>query len=170
LILLELGDKNAHAALLEQALDRFGKADNPLVANDIAWMSAVQPWKGDDVVQAVALAEKALKLSPNNPTYLTTLGATLYRAGRFDEAVLRLKEAQAAPFGDSSGPRILLFFAMAEHRLGHADQAKQWLQKAVKAIDQLPSSLSWDQRLELRLLREEAEAVLKMPSGAKGHP
>jgi tetratricopeptide (TPR) repeat protein len=104
LILLQQGDKDAHAAILQQALERFGKTDNSMLANDIAWMSAVQPCKGDAVTQAVELADKALKLSPNNPAYLTTLGAALYRAGKFDMSAERLHEAQTA-LGIEGNPR-----------------------------------------------------------------
>ncbi len=70
-----------------------------------------------------------------------------------------------------------LFLAMAHHRLCHADEARKYLAKAGKWIDQAEKKretsetavwFPWDQRLELRLLRGEAEELLKeSKSGAK---
>jgi WD40 repeat protein/tetratricopeptide (TPR) repeat protein len=164
LILLQQGDKDEHTRLVKQALERFGKTDNPVAANDIGWMSVVQFQNGDAATKVFNLAEKALELSPNNPSLLTTLGAALYRAGKFDKSVQRLREAEAAS-GNVGNARTFFFLAMAEHRLGHADQAKECLQKALKTIDQSTSFLGWDHRLELRLLRAEVEAVLKTLPG-----
>ena len=62
---------------------------------------------------------------------------------------------------------------MTEHRLGHSDAAKKWLQKADKEIDE-PSSeeakitnAAWYRQLTLQLLRREAEELLKKESGVK---
>ena len=61
---------------------------------------------------------------------LNTLGASLYRAGRFGEAIRRLNESiQALDGGDV--PKGFAFLAMAHHRLGHGDEAKRWLDKLV---------------------------------------
>ena len=40
----------------------------------------------DDFSLPVALAERALQINPQNVSYLNTLGAVFYRAGRYDEA------------------------------------------------------------------------------------
>jgi hypothetical protein len=57
---------------------------------------------------------------------------------------------------------------MTEHRLGRSDEAKKWLEKAVKAIDQPPperpqdgKAIAWNRRLTLQLLRREAEELVK---------
>jgi hypothetical protein len=96
----------------------------------------------------------------------------LYRAGRFEDAVKRLTEAEEA-FKEAKSPRSSivynwLFQAMTEHRLGHAEEAKQWLAKAIKDIEQLPqdrpqvgAAMPWNRRLTLQLLRREAEELLK---------
>jgi hypothetical protein len=56
---------------------------------------------------------------------------------------------------------------MAQHRLGHADEAKQWLDKAVAwtdktfaEADQGAAELLWNRRLTLKLLRDEATTLL----------
>jgi hypothetical protein len=56
-----------------------------------------------------------------------------------------------------------LFLALAHQRLGHGVDARQWLHRATHD----PSAgvvVSWRHSLERRLLRAEAEALLK---GAK---
>ncbi len=57
---------------------------------------------------------------------------------------------------------------MSHDRLHHAAEARQWLAKAVGWIDQAEREkpkkgvgrLHWDQRLELHLLRREAEGMI----------
>jgi hypothetical protein len=62
---------------------------------------------------------------------------------------------------------------MAHHRAGHAEEAKKWLDKATawtdKALSQHETQtgrrLSFADRTMLRLLRAEAEAMIKGPAG-----
>jgi hypothetical protein len=64
---------------------------------------------------------------------------------------------------------------MAHHRLGHADEARRWLYKAVERIDRLSQEmtgeaadvprLSWKQRSTLDRLRREAEALVQGAAG-----
>lgn len=119
----------------------------------------------------VQLAERALSAKSNDPQYLGTLGAALYRAGQLDAAIQRLN---AAVKSGATG-REWLFLAMAHHRLGHAFEARMWLDRAAKWIDQATDEklkgaatrLPWDQRLELQHLRREAEELLKTPEPKK---
>jgi hypothetical protein len=59
------------------------------------------------------------------------------------------------------------FLAMAHHRLGHAEQARHWLDKASRQGERpKPAKTSgapfpWNRRLTLQLLRREAEQLLK---------
>jgi tetratricopeptide (TPR) repeat protein len=161
LVLLQCGDDETRHQVLSEAFRRFSSTTDPAVANTIAWMCVIQPWKRGHQDDILALAQRSVKLRPNNYNLLNTLGAALYRAGRFDASVLRLNEAMSMR-GQAVGTMWdYLFLSMAEHRLGNADKAKEWLQKAVNVIERSQSTLSWDQRLEMRLLRDEAEAVLK---------
>jgi hypothetical protein len=69
------------------------------------------------------------------------------------------------------------FLATAHHHLGHAEEARRWLEKAVRWLDQadwfrppdVGVSPTWPERLEARLLRREAEALVKgaAPPAAK---
>ena len=61
--------------------------------------------------------------------YLNTRGAVLYRAGRHAEAVKVLREGMALhPQGGEFHDWV--FLALAEHRLGHADAARDAATKA----------------------------------------
>jgi hypothetical protein len=46
---------------------------------------------------------------------------------------------------------------MAHHRLGHKEEAKSWLAKAVRYMEQASDAR---ERLELQILRREAEALI----------
>ena len=100
---------------------------------------------------------------------LNTLGAALYRAGRFEEAIRRLNESiQARDGGDD--PKGFAFLAMAHHRLGHRDEAKRWLDKLVAYQPKEGADFSWDD-VEIRILRREAESlILGSPPAAPQSP
>ena len=89
---------------------------------------------------------------------LKTLGAALYRAGRFEEAIRRLDESIQAR-GDGGDPKGFAFLAMAHHRLGHRDEAKRWLDKLVAYRPKEGADFSWDD-VEIRILRREAESMI----------
>jgi tetratricopeptide (TPR) repeat protein len=111
---------------------------------------------------------------------LKTLGAALYRAGRLEEAVQRLSEAVRA-YGRDGTHTYWLFLAMAHQRLGHAEEARRWLDQAVRWLDRAgwyqPTDVgssptlwaTWWARLEAQLLRREAEALVNgaAPPAAK---
>ena len=56
---------------------------------------------------------------------------------------------------------------MVQHRLGDADEAKQWLDKAVAWTEKIfaeahqgTADLSWNRRLTLKLIRDQATTLL----------
>jgi hypothetical protein len=89
---------------------------------------------------------------------LRSLGALLYRAGRFDEAKSALEERIRLSSGEST-PQDWAFLSLILHRLGRRGEALQWLGRfrSRRASDH-PMAF-WDE-LEIRLLRSEAEAVI----------
>ena len=119
------------------------------------------------------MAEAALRKDPQTGWTSTILGAALYRADRFAEAVRRLNEANAA--WEQAGtkpamysPAYLWFFlAMAHQRKGDAAEARRWLDKAQKWMEQETQDSrnpAWNRRLTLQLLRREAEQLLGAPA------
>ena len=123
----------------------------------------------DEINTVILLAEKTLAADPKNCDKLKLLGAVLYRAGKFDDAVKRLAEAEAA-YPEAKNPRgsiiyCRLFQAMSLHGKNQAGEAKKYLDKAVQAIDEPPAKSkdanagTWNRRLTLELLRGEVEAL-----------
>jgi WD40 repeat protein len=173
---LGAGDAAGYRKVCTDMLGRFGKVNNADLRNMVAWTCVLGPDALADQAQGVSLAEKALASQPGNYLYLNTLGAALYRAGRYHAAVKQLNASMKAS-GTGGSAHDWLFLAMAHQHLGHADQARQWLDKAVPAVEEASrekraapgmAAPSWDTRLELQLLRREAEALIKAePAPAK---
>jgi tetratricopeptide (TPR) repeat protein len=73
--------------------------------------------------EAYALIEKALKLSPEDPFILDSLGWVQYRRGNFDEALKNLKSA----YGSRPDPEIAAHLGEVLWKLGQHDEAsKVW--------------------------------------------
>ena len=156
-------------------LERFGKTEDAGAARWAAWTCCLTPDAVPDAGPLVALADLAIRDDPKNISYMITLGAALYRAGHYEESRRRLGDANAAweaslAYRKPRSPAITWFFlAMAHHRLGHAQEARQWLDKAVQWTRKVMKeeqakadgyALSWDVRLTLELLGREAEVLL----------
>jgi serine/threonine protein kinase/WD40 repeat protein/tetratricopeptide (TPR) repeat protein len=172
LLRLHLGDRDGYRKVCSGMLERFGQSADVNVARWTSWTCVLSPSAEADWGLVIRLAENNLAADPKNCDKLQNLGAVFYRAGRFEEADQRLTEAEAA-FHEAKNPTSSsrynwLFQAMTQHRLGHTEEARRWLEKAVNDIDQPPperpqdeKASAWNRRLTLQLLRREAEELLK---------
>jgi WD40 repeat protein/serine/threonine protein kinase/tetratricopeptide (TPR) repeat protein len=158
LLRLAAGDRAGYRLACTRLLERFAQVTSTATANLVAWTCVLGPGAVKDPTVVLHLAEKAVADEPKSYQPLNTLGAALYRAGRHAEAVKRLEEAVKVQ-GKGGTAWDWLFLAMAHHRLGHAKEAREWLARA--RPQEADRRLSWDQRLELQLLRREAEELLK---------
>jgi hypothetical protein len=159
------GDESAYRGACLELLRTFEAAGvAPDAANDIAWACALGAGAVDDYEPLIRLAGSAVA-GRHDPARLNTLGAILYRAGRFAESVRQLERAVAARGGGGS-VHDALFLAMAHHRLGHGDEARSWLRRAnspppVAAFRPDPAEGTlWHSGPELDLLRREAAATV----------
>jgi tetratricopeptide (TPR) repeat protein len=171
LVYLQRGDRGGFRKACAAMREHFRRSARPDAVHLTVWTCIQVPDALEDWTPLTHWAEKTLTADPNNFDRLTVLGALLYRAGRFEEAARRLREADAA-FRQANRPTMTiastwLFLALAHERLGHPDEARQWLAKAVREIDQSqaepakdPSARMWNQRLSLGLFRREAEALI----------
>jgi serine/threonine protein kinase/WD40 repeat protein/tetratricopeptide (TPR) repeat protein len=169
------GDRDGYRRVCAEALERFGRTENVEAANYVAWTCVLGPEAVHDLEQAVRLAAQALDADPQD-AYAVTLGAAHFRAGRFREAIRRLEQAGNAKEDDPtqvtpySPAYRWLFLAMAHQRLGHAAEARRWLDKAsrwMKRQAQDPSNPAeglWNRRLTLQLLLREAQALRDRPA------
>ncbi len=156
LALLKHGETDAYHRLCRRALERHGDTPYSTVANNVAWICALAPDALTDFAPAIALAETAVrraKAAGEKHSSLNTLGALLYRAGRYKEAIARLTEGVAA--GGKATDYDWAFLAMAQQRLGATAEAHKLFAKMAPATPAAP--FSW-RGLELELLRREAAA------------
>jgi tetratricopeptide (TPR) repeat protein len=160
---LALGDHGEYVAACRHLLEKFGAASlAPKTANNVAWSCALGAAAVADYGPPVRLAELAAARSAQNR--LNTLGAVLYRAGRVDEAIEQLGRSVAA-HGAGGRHYDALFLAMAHHRLGHAEEARNWLRRASEVTPvamrkpDASGPSSWIPRVEIEMLRREAAAL-----------
>lgn len=153
------GDRDGLRRSIAELVGRSAPTIGPGKANDVAWWCcSMAP---DDMVgmgMVVHLAEIAFEGGDDSSkaNCLNTLGAALYRAGRFDDAIRRLEEGIRLR-GGASVAQDWAFLAMAHQCLGHRDEARRWLDRFRNRPPDTDPDHFWIE-LEIRLLRSEAEA------------
>jgi tetratricopeptide (TPR) repeat protein len=111
-----------------------------------------------DPARAVELARKAVELSPEVGDFWSALGVARYRLGEWDAAIAALENAESLTPEEDPATRGF-FLAMSHWRLGHADAARAWYDKAVAWMEK-------NRPRDEALLRFRAEAeALTGPSG-----
>jgi tetratricopeptide (TPR) repeat protein len=133
-------------------------ADDPELLDDLSWRFVRAP-QGTraDYLRALRRVEAAVRLAPENSTYVKTLGVALYRVGRYAQALEALRRATALDAAKNHGPTPteLAFLAMAHWQLGDKPQAHFWYDKAVQWMDK-----NQPKDEELIGFRAEAAALL----------
>jgi tetratricopeptide (TPR) repeat protein len=167
LIRLALCDHPGYRSDCAEAVRQYSVTADPNAARGVAWTCALAPGAVDDWKAPVRLAEQASRANPKNPTFSTTLGAVLYRAGRSEEAIQPLENATKMferPGTDcvSASPVCAwLFLALAHHRRGHAEEARRCFNKASELADrEMNNQVMFDRKLAVELLRREATAAI----------
>jgi tetratricopeptide (TPR) repeat protein len=163
-----LGDTAGYRSYVALMFKRYDKDSPPY-----DWLAyAGGLWEGAvETKRLLELAEHALE-HDNAPWWFHVAGIAHYRAGQFEKAIGRLQESLKNP-GWQSGPGHAseLGIALAHHRLGHAQEARQWLDKAEqwydKAVqDALASPYGratlyhWPEWPSFVVLRREAHKVI----------
>jgi tetratricopeptide (TPR) repeat protein len=115
---------------IENAADVQVERLNLLMAQEAgAWELALSAWRivkypalsSDAYGLALGAADRANMLEPDTGSYVTTLGAAQYRAGRYDDALATLTRSD--DLNDGVSPRDAAFLAMAHQKLDHAREA-----------------------------------------------
>jgi len=143
--------------------------DWPDLHNRAAWLLATHPIREQrDAGRAVALAQKAVELDPNEPTLWNTLGVARYRAGRWNDAIAALTRSMDLAHGQYESFDTFLL-AMAHWHLGNKQEASVLYARARQWMDQ---NMSSDE--ELGRFRAEAAQLLQIddraPSETKKPP
>jgi Flp pilus assembly protein TadD len=84
----------------------------------------------DGYERSIALGREAIALNPTDPVAHSSLGTSLARLGRGDEAA---KEIQAALALDAKEPAVLWDAAVVAMLRGRTPEAFEWLRKAADA-------------------------------------
>jgi eukaryotic-like serine/threonine-protein kinase len=167
LSLLEMGDLPGYRSASGKLVSQYSKTSDPNSLNSAAWFCTYAPDAVADLAVPVQMAEKALAGYPPvlKRLALNTLGAALYRAGRFDEAIARLDESVKASDGVGV-PQDWAFLAMAHRKKGNDNEARSWLEKLRSHKPDEKAGLSTDV-VECRMFLKEAEALLREPPPAR---
>jgi tetratricopeptide (TPR) repeat protein len=169
-LLLLSGDRLGYGKACGRMAERYGKAPN-LRAYHVARACTLAPDAVPEASLPGRLAEKELQASAGQFWSLTEQGALHYRAGRFPQAVSLFEQSLRAD--PKAGKAVLnwLWLALAHQRLGKAEEARRWLDKATAWLDQYRDGMpdraedelglhlhNW---LEAHVLRREAEKLIR---------
>ncbi len=163
---LSAGDVAGYRKTCGTLREVTSECEDPQSASLVAWTCALAPDAVDDYAPIIALAQRAVDASPNNNQYLKALAAILFRAEQVEAAITQLTDlAQREASHDrpqSASPVYTQYFlAMAYHRQGNADEARECLEQAAERTErEIEDHASWNRRLTLDLLRREAEAMI----------
>lgn len=153
-------DATLPESLRKQALELAEKRHvSPLDLNDRSWSLAAQPGRTIDQYElAIRCAEAACELVPDNGPFLNTLGVARYRAGKFAEAIETLTRSNElnSKVLEASVPADIAFLAMAHHQLGHADEARTFLEQ----LRQLLETDRWKTDAESKAFLQEATPLI----------
>jgi len=171
------GDRPAYSRTCARMTEQYGKAEDPR-SYHVARTCTLAPDSVADAPLPGRLAEKELKNFARETWSLTEQGALAYRVGRFEQAVPLFEQSLQA---DSKPGRALvnwLWLALAKQRLGKAEEAHRWLNKAQAWLDQyrdgMPAraeaelGLHLHNWLEAHVLRREAEALIQSSASRNG--
>jgi Flp pilus assembly protein TadD len=96
--------------------------------NDLADLLSEFGSGKNDLERALALAQKAKSLSPENPAIFDTLGWIYYRRGDVNQAIEWLGKAQTK---NAENPIVNFHLGMAYNRAGNPGKAKEYLRIAL---------------------------------------
>jgi WD40 repeat protein/tetratricopeptide (TPR) repeat protein/tRNA A-37 threonylcarbamoyl transferase component Bud32 len=172
------GDAKRYRSACEELLRRFGQTEDWEEAEALGLICLLRPESLRDLAPLVDLIGRWVAKRPQQSASHRVLGVALYRVGKFKDAIQRFHKAIDLD-GESLLFQTCLFQAMAHKQLGETDEAKRWFAQGIRLINRLarPSpddaddeKLSWPVRLEIDLLRREAETLIKGTPAAPDKP
>lgn len=124
-----LGDAQAGLEQWDEAFRTYEEAlkinpENDLVLNNYAYFLSLQE---KELAKALEMALKANKLSPNNASYLDTVGWVYYQQGKYEKAEEFIRSSLDT--GEAS-PEVMEHLGDVLDKLGKGDEAMEWWKKA----------------------------------------
>jgi len=178
---MAMQDKLQIRRTIDEYLELADQRDNGQGWNELYRTSSFNndekiPWERLHALAIIAL-DKALESKKNLADYNETLGAILYRLGRYEEAKEALDRSVAARLavpptnGPSSRPAMdttqttklgtfyqHTFMTLIQYRLGNLDQLNVD-REMMKRADEATPAKSWHARLQRNLLKEEVRVT-----------
>jgi tetratricopeptide (TPR) repeat protein len=151
-------------------LNLFGDTQDPFIAERAGKLCLLLPGEHPNDSRAAQLCDKAMSMRPEVSWFQLASAIAKYRAGQFQDALDRLRIADAQA-GEQVYCRVLieLFRAMSQHQLGKQEAAQDSLKKAIDRLnataptaeDEVPDyGPGWHDRLMGEVIRREAEALI----------
>jgi WD40 repeat protein len=151
-------------AVRQEALAQAGRRPmEPLSLNRAAWEVVRKPApEAVALRKALAMAEEAARLAPDDGLVANTLGVALYRAGQHPRALEALTRSEKLNAARSRVPHPadLAFLAMTAHRLGRPDEARGYLAR----LQEMMRRPEWARQDQPREFLGEAERLLNGPA------
>jgi tetratricopeptide (TPR) repeat protein len=162
------GDVERYRAACREMLDRFEGESvvNPMTAERTAKTCALAPKSVPDLSRAQRMAQRSIAGTQRHAYYrqfILAKGLMDYRGGRPDEAVEWLEQFAPEAGGTDYDATAFAALAMAQHRLGRADPARQSLALARAIIAERPDGWlrgefwNW---MHAEILMREAEELM----------
>jgi tetratricopeptide (TPR) repeat protein len=156
---LALDDLASYRNTCRQMVEQFRATKDPNEAKNVTWAATLGPGAVADYQGVEKMMQPLMNAKNPSWTYLNTYGALLYRKGDYRGAVNYLRRSIDAQKGIGSWADWF-FRAMALHRQRQSG-AQQALATAKRLANQ--TSHSWDHKIEIGHLVDEAERELKLP-------
>lgn len=159
---LILGRDEEYHRVCEKLLSRFRAVTDPRECEWLGRACLLNPPTADHLQKSIALIDRALATDkatyPNwlYPYFLFARGLAEYRSGQYEKA-LAICEGEAAAI---LGPAPKLIAALAHHRLGHEEAARQALAKAEASYDWTGDPVRKRDGWMYFILRREAQALI----------
>jgi serine/threonine-protein kinase len=170
-LLVQSGDLDAYRRHCAQVAKRFGKTNDPTIAERMTKDCLILPSSGADLDIVADMADSAIAADPDHwgaTFFQFAKGLSEYRQGHFTSAVQRMQKVLATPgefeFRDAEAHLVL---AMAHHQLKQADEARAALAEGSAIIDAKPKvgsgalGVDWNDWLIAHALRIEARDLIE---------
>jgi serine/threonine protein kinase/tetratricopeptide (TPR) repeat protein len=160
---LQLGDREGYRKACAEMLARQSVLKDDDFESYTAYSFGLGPGPTDDYAPVIELARRSVAKRTTSGQRRLILGALLFRAGQYEEARQRLREAIAAQ-DDQHASQLYgrYFLAMTHHHLGQSEDAQRVWQQARNLGYPY---YTWRFQVLLQLLARETRQLLPPPEG-----
>ena len=129
-LLFALGSACEQYGFIRESIDTFEEllSLSPDHAGALNYLGYMLVDRGDSLLYAKGLIERALSIQPESPAFLDSYGWAFYRLGNYKEAMIHLKKAAEL----DNDPVILDHLGDNCKAAGNMEQARLWWQKALE--------------------------------------